>query len=243
MEIEQEPQQVLPNQHVHSQDLVQSTSLQHTPPVDPGAEHLFIHSTGTDIPSLSAPKELTPAGDRRRHSSYLQRTPTGDTGDIIHQHIAHLEAIHGDRVPLYNSLIQWIALSWTGLPHPFNVKIGFAGQVGNSGPHTLTPLGRRGQGLGHNHHMRDVDLLKPVGVPWFHRFQTNIMELEDTSWLLNDWERLMGSGADKPCRSWSLFKHQWSTDDLKVVRGLVPAGTKPRNEVDVVTVLFTLFEF
>ncbi|KAK4840784.1 hypothetical protein QYF36_018087 [Acer negundo] len=84
--------------------------------------------------------------------------------------------------------------------------------------------------------LRDVDLLESVGVPWFHRFQTNIMELEDTSWLLNDWERLMGSGADKPHRSWSLSKHQWSTDDLMVVRGLVPAGTKPWNEVDVVLI-------
>ncbi|KAI9174631.1 hypothetical protein LWI28_020358 [Acer negundo] len=37
MEIEEEPQQVLPDQPVHSQELVQSTSLQHTPPVDPGA--------------------------------------------------------------------------------------------------------------------------------------------------------------------------------------------------------------
>ncbi|KAI9197021.1 hypothetical protein LWI28_029142 [Acer negundo] len=62
------------------------------------------------------------------------------------------------------------------------------------------------------------------------------MELEDTSWFLNDWERLMGSGADKPRRSWSLFKHQWSDDDLMVVRGLVPAGTKPWNEVDVVLI-------
>ncbi|KAI9173814.1 hypothetical protein LWI28_007033 [Acer negundo] len=74
-------------------------------------------------------------------------------GDKVPQHIAPLEAIHGDRVPRYSSPIQWIALSWTGFPHPFNVRIGLVGQVGSSGPHTLTPLGRRGQGLGHNHHM------------------------------------------------------------------------------------------
>jgi hypothetical protein len=53
----------------------------------------------------------------------------------------------------------------------------------------------------------------------------------------------MGSGADKPRRSWSMFKHQWSAEDLAVVRGLVLVGTKPWNEVDVVSVLFTLFEF
>ncbi|KAI9173464.1 hypothetical protein LWI28_001698 [Acer negundo] len=61
----------------------------------------------------------------------------------------------------------------------------------------------------------------------------NILDSQFYSWLLNDWERLMGSGADKPRHSWSMFKHQWSADDLKVVRGLVPAGTKPWNEVDV----------
>ncbi|KAI9201237.1 hypothetical protein LWI28_020594 [Acer negundo] len=91
-----------------------------------------------------------------------------------------LEAIHRDRVPPYSAPIQWIALNWTGFPHPFNVRIEFTGQVGSSGPYTLTPVGRRGQRLCHSHHMRDVDLLEPVGVPWFHRFQTNIMELEDT---------------------------------------------------------------
>ncbi|KAI9196299.1 hypothetical protein LWI28_022753 [Acer negundo] len=229
MEIEEEPQQVLPDQPVHSQELA----------ID-----------GDIVPMYSAPLQAI-------------------QGDIVRQHIAPLEAIHGDRVPPYSSAIQWItSFLWTGLPHPFNVRIGFAGQVGSSGPHTLTPVGRRGQGLGHNQHMRDVDLLEPVGVPWFHRFQTNTMELEDThmdtylhilrkrqryystvygpriniqdsqfySWLLNDWERLMGSGADKPRRSWSMFKHQWSTEDLAVVRGLVPVGTKPWNEVDVVLI-------
>ncbi|KAI9200787.1 hypothetical protein LWI28_013211 [Acer negundo] len=79
MEIEKVPQQVfLPDQPVHSQNLIQSTSLQHKPPVDPSAEHFFIHSTGTEIPNLNAPKELTPAGYHWRHSSSLQRTPVGD---------------------------------------------------------------------------------------------------------------------------------------------------------------------
>ncbi|KAK4854351.1 hypothetical protein QYF36_022649 [Acer negundo] len=268
MEIEEEPQQVLPDQPVHSQELVQSTSLQHTPPVDPGAEHPFIYSIETEIPSLSAPKELTPAGDRRRHSSNVQRTPTGDTGG----HSPSTHRTSGGNTRGQSSSLQLSHpvdhIELDQITPPFNVRIGFAGQVGSSGPHSLTPLGRRGQGLGHNQHMRDVDLLEPVGVPWFNRFQTNIMELEDThmdvnlhilrkhqryystvyglrinildsqfySWLLNDWERLMGNGADKPHRSWSMFKHQWSAVDLAVVRGLVPAGTKPWNEVDVVLI-------
>ncbi|KAI9177205.1 hypothetical protein LWI28_012320 [Acer negundo] len=210
MEIEEEPQQVLPNQPVHSQDLVQSTSLQHNPLVDPGVVHPFIYSTGTEIPSLSVPKELTPAGDRRRHSSNLQRAPTGDTGG----HSPSTHRTSGGNTRGQSSSLQ--------LTHP----------VDHIELDRITPplqCQERVRRAG----WHDVDLLEPVGVPWFHRFQTNIMELEDTSWLLNDWERLMGSGADKPRRSWSMFKHQWSADDLAVVRGLVPAGTKPWNEVDV----------
>ncbi|KAI9180619.1 hypothetical protein LWI28_006658 [Acer negundo] len=249
MEIEEEPQQVLPEQPVHSQELVQSTSLQHTPPVDPRAEHPFIYSTETEIPSLSAPKELTPVGDRRRdrrrHSSNVQRTPTGDTG-------GHSPSTHRTSRRQYTGTEFLLTAQPSSGSHPF------------CGPDYPTPStsGSGSQGR------RDVDLLEPVGVPWFHRFQTNTMELEDThmdaylhilrkrqryystvygpriniqdsqfySWLLNDWERLMGSGADKPRRSWSMFKHQWSAEELAVVRGLVPVGTKPWNEVDVVLI-------
>ncbi|KAI9159879.1 hypothetical protein LWI28_002789 [Acer negundo] len=275
MEIEEEPQQVLPDQPVHSQELRQRS------PVSVHPKSLHLQTIDDDIvPKYNAPLQAI-------------------QGDIVRQHIAPLEAIHGDRVPPYSSAIQWITLSWTGLPHPFNVRIGFAGQVGSSGPHTLTPYTDPSRSkrprirpqpahvwashalIDPDHlaayqaykrnstgELYDVDLLEPVGVPWFHRFQTNIMELEDThmdaylhilwkrqryysivygprinildsqfySWLLNDWERLMGSGADKPRRSWSMFKHQWSAEDLTVVRGLVPAGTKPWNEVDVVLI-------
>ncbi|KAI9181069.1 hypothetical protein LWI28_011140 [Acer negundo] len=45
----------------------------------------------------------------------------------------------------------------------------------------------------------------------------NIQDSQFYSWLLNDWERLMGSGADKPRRSWSMFKHQWSAEELAVL--------------------------
>ncbi|KAK4844594.1 hypothetical protein QYF36_022126 [Acer negundo] len=292
---EQEPQQVLPDQPVHSQDLVQSTSLQHTPPVDPSAEHPFIHSIGTEIPSLSAPKELTPTGDRRRHSSYLQCTPAGDTegqspsthrtsrgntwGQSSSLQLTHpVDRIELDRIPppiqrqdrvhrpgwqqrtLYNDPSRpkrtWIR------PQPPHV---WAPHVLIGPDHVAAHQAYKRNSTGE---LRDVDLLEPVGVPWSHRFQTNIMEFEDThmdaylhilrkrqryystvygprinildsqfySWLLNDWERLMGSGADKPRHSWSLFKHQWSINDLKVIRGLVMAGTKPWNEVDVVLI-------
>ncbi|KAI9197010.1 hypothetical protein LWI28_028979 [Acer negundo] len=230
MEIEQEPQQVLPDQHVHSQDLVQSTSLQHTPPIDPSVEHPFIHSIGIEIPSLSAPKELTPVCDRRRHSSYLQRTPAGDAR-------GHSPSTH--RTSRGNT---WGKSSSLKLTHPVDrteldrIPPPFQRQDRVRRPdldHLTAYQAYKRNLIGE---LRDVDLLKPIGVPWFHQFQTNIMELEDTSWLLNDWERLMGSGADKPRRNWSLFKHQWSADDLKVVRGLIPAGTKPRNEVDMVSI-------
>ncbi|KAI9170411.1 hypothetical protein LWI28_027490 [Acer negundo] len=158
MEIEEEPQQVLPEQPVHSQKLVQSTSLQHTPPVDPRAEHPFIYSTETEIPSLSAPKELTPVGDRRRdrrrHSSndrvrragWQQRTPYTDPcrpkRPRIRPQPAHVWAPHALIDPDHLAAYQAYKRNSTG-------------------------------------ELRDVDLLELVGVPWFHRFQTNTMELED----------------------------------------------------------------
>ncbi|KAI9182237.1 hypothetical protein LWI28_023370 [Acer negundo] len=121
--------------------------------------------------------------------------------------------------------------------------------------------------------LRDVDLLEPVGVPWFHRFQTNIMELEDThmdtylhilrkhqryypivysprinildsqfySWLLNDWERLMGSGADKPRRSWfqasvvlipcNLGRTHWALASVDLTTGSIYLMDPFRQEV------------
>ncbi|KAI9194198.1 hypothetical protein LWI28_003886 [Acer negundo] len=121
IEIEEEPQQVLPDQPVHSQELVQSTSLQHTPPVDPGAEHPFIYSIETEIPSLSAPKELTPSSslqlshpvdhieldrisppfqrqDRVRRAGWQQRTPYTDPSWLKRPRIrpqpAHVWAPH-----------------------------------------------------------------------------------------------------------------------------------------------------
>ncbi|KAI9165246.1 hypothetical protein LWI28_010355 [Acer negundo] len=281
MEIEQELQQVLPDQPIHSQDLVHSTSLQHTPLVNPSAEHPFIHSTGTKIPTLSTPKELTPAGDRRRHSSYLQRTPTGDTegqspsthrtsGGNTRGQSSSLQLTYPvdrtelDRIPPPLQRQDRVCKpGWqqrTPYTDPSRLK---RPRIRTQPPHVWAPhalidpdhlAAYQAYKRNSTGELRDMDLLESVGVPWFHRFQTNIMELEDThmdaylhilwkrqryystvygprisildsqfySWLLNDWERWMGSGADKPCRSWSLFKHQWSADDLKVV--LIPCN-------------------
>ncbi|KAI9182208.1 hypothetical protein LWI28_023143 [Acer negundo] len=300
MEIEEEPQQVLPEQPVHSQELVQSTSLQHTPPVDPRAEHPFIYSTETEIPSLSAPKELTPAGDRRRdrrrHSSNVQRTPTGDTGG--HSPSTHRTSGGNTReqsssLQLSHPVDHILSVDRITPPLQRQDRVRRAGWQQRTpytdpcrpkrprirpqpahvwAPHALIDPDHLAAYQAYKRNstgeLRDVDLLEPVGVPWFQRFQTNSMELEDThmdaylhilrkrqryystvygprinildsqfySWLLNDWDRLMGSGADKPRRSWSMFKHQWSIEDLAVVRGLVPVGTKPWNEVDVVLI-------
>ncbi|KAI9187080.1 hypothetical protein LWI28_024170 [Acer negundo] len=249
MEIEQKPQHVLPDQHVHSQDLVQSTSLQHMPPIDIGAEHPFIHSTGTEIPSLSAPKELTPVGDRRRYSSYLQRTSLTHPVDCTELDRISQPLQRQDRVrrPGWQQQTPYTDPSRPKRP-----------RIRPQPPHVWTPhalidldhlVTYQAYKRNSTGELRNVDLLEPVGVPWFHRFQTNIMELEDThmdaylhilwkrqryystvygprinildsqfySWLLYDWERLMGSGTDKPRCSWSLFKHQWSADELKVM--------------------------
>ncbi|KAI9182110.1 hypothetical protein LWI28_022193 [Acer negundo] len=254
---------VTPREEV-TRELVQSTSLQHTPPVDPGAEHPFIYSTETEIPSLSAPKELTPAGDRRRHSSNLSHpvdhilsvdriTPPLQRQDRVRRAGWQQRTPYTDPCRPKRPRIR---------PQPAHV---WAPHALIDPDHLAAYQAYKRNSTGE---LRDVDLLEPVGVPWFQRFQTNSMELEDThmdaylhilrkrqryystvygpriniqdsqfySWLLNDWERLMGSGADKPRRSWSMFKHQWSAEDLAVVRGLVPVGTKPWNEVDVVLI-------
>ncbi|KAI9201680.1 hypothetical protein LWI28_027328 [Acer negundo] len=261
IEIEEEPQQVLPDQPVHSQELVQSTSLQHTPPVDPRAEHPFIYSTETEIPSLSAPKELTPVGDRRRdrrrHSSNVQRTPIGDTGG--HSPSTHRTSGGNTReqsssLQLSHPVDHILSVDQITPPLQRQDRVRRAGWQQRTpytdpcrpkrprirpqpahvwAPHALIDPDHLAAYQAYKRNstgeLRDVDLLEPVGVPWFHRFQTNTMELEDT-------ERLMGSGADKPRRSWSMFKHQWSAEELAVVRGLVPVGTKPWNEVDVVLI-------
>ncbi|KAI9162584.1 hypothetical protein LWI28_028725 [Acer negundo] len=80
--------------------------------------------------------------------------------------------------------------------------------------------------------LRDVDIHIPVGVTWFQRFQTNFMELEDTSWLDIQWERMFGSRVAAPPKEWSMLKHKWHDDDLKTVRGLVPSGNRPWHAVD-----------
>ncbi|KAK4857846.1 hypothetical protein QYF36_007161 [Acer negundo] len=225
-----------PGVTTREEDLVQSTFLQHTPPVDPSAKHPFIHSKGTEIPSLRAPKELTPAGFRRRHSSYLQRTLAGDTGgqspsthrtskgntrgQSFSLQLSHLvDRTELDRIPpLLQRQDRVRRPDWqqrTPYTDPSRLK---RPRIMPQPPHVWAPhelidpnhlAAYQAYKRNSTRELRDVDLLEPVGVFWFHRFQTNIMELEDTSWLLNDWERLMGSEADKPSRSWSLFKHQW----------------------------------
>ncbi|KAI9194906.1 hypothetical protein LWI28_010045 [Acer negundo] len=91
-------------------------------------------------------------------------------GDRVPPYIAPLEAIRGDRVPPYSAPIKWITLSYTGFPYPLNVRIEFAGQA----PHALIDpdhlAAYQAYKRNSTEELRDVDLLEPVGVPWFHRF-------------------------------------------------------------------------
>ncbi|KAK2661928.1 hypothetical protein Ddye_000502 [Dipteronia dyeriana] len=84
--------------------------------------------------------------------------------------------------------------------------------------------------------LRDVDLMEPVGVGWFQRFQENYMELFDTSLLEYQWDRKMLRDADKEVKTlgWKVLKYRWSADDLMTVRGLLPVGNRPWHEVDKV---------
>ncbi|KAI9198457.1 hypothetical protein LWI28_016187 [Acer negundo] len=188
IEIEQEPQQ-------------------HTPPVDPSAKHHFIHSTRTEIPSLRAPKELTPAGFRRRHSSYLQRTLAGDTGgqspsthrtsegntrgQSFSLQLSHLvDRTELDRIPPPLQRQDRVRRpDWqqrTPYTDPSRLK---RPRIMPQPPHVWAPheliypnhlAAYQAYKRNSTGELRDVDLLEPVGVFWFHRFQTNIMKLEDT---------------------------------------------------------------
>ncbi|KAI9200414.1 hypothetical protein LWI28_007504 [Acer negundo] len=240
-------------------------------------------TSGTDTTPMEIeeePQQRTPTGDTGGHSPSTHRTSGGNTrGQSSSLQLSHpVDHIELDRItpPLQRQdrvrRAGWQQRTpYTDPSRPKRPRI--RPQPAHVwAPHALIDPDHLAAYQAYKRNstgeLRDVDLLEPIGVPWFHRFQTNIMELEDThmdtylhilrkrqryystvygpriniqdsqfySWLLNDCERLMGSGADKPRHNWSMFKHQWSAEDLAVVHGLVPAGTKPWNEVDVVLI-------
>ena len=56
------------------------------------------------------------------------------------------------------------------------------------------------------------------------------------SLLDHQWDRI-GTGEErKPPSGWSVFNHQWSRDELMVVRGELPLGNRPWHDVDIVSV-------
>ncbi|KAK4851712.1 hypothetical protein QYF36_017745 [Acer negundo] len=47
---------------------------------------------------------------------------------------------------------------------------------------------------------------------------------------------MFGSGVAAPPKEWSMLKHKWHDDDLKMVRGLVPSGNRLWHAVDWVMI-------
>ena len=59
--------------------------------------------------------------------------------------------------------------------------------------------------------------------------------------LYHTWDRIAEGDEKIPPHGWSLLNHQWTQDDLTVVRGELPLGTMPWHDVDSVSEL--IFNF
>ncbi|KAI9177646.1 hypothetical protein LWI28_017719 [Acer negundo] len=66
--------------------------------------------------------------------------------------------------------------------------------------------------------------------------RVNVLDSQFYSWLDIKWERMFGSGVAAPPKEWSMLKHKWHDDDLKTVRGLLPAGNQSWHAVDWVSI-------
>ncbi|KAI9153910.1 hypothetical protein LWI28_018320 [Acer negundo] len=162
MEIEQVPHKVLPDPVLHPQDLGQSASILRTPLDDPTAAHPSIHSTGIESLRPTASIGSIPAGlagDPRFQSPSIQSTPAGSKrGQSPSIQSRRSVDPHGlDRSPPPLQLQDRIRR-----PDPDHLAAYQAYKRNSTGE------------------LRDVDLQLPIDVLWFHRFQSNFMELEDT---------------------------------------------------------------
>ncbi|KAK0586845.1 hypothetical protein LWI29_013291 [Acer saccharum] len=54
--------------------------------------------------------------------------------------------------------------------------------------------------------------------------------------LDHQWDRIGIGEERKPPSGWSVFKQTWSRDELIVVRGELPLGIRPWNDVDIVLI-------
>ncbi|KAK2635403.1 hypothetical protein Ddye_030195 [Dipteronia dyeriana] len=86
--------------------------------------------------------------------------------------------------------------------------------------------------------LRDVDLLEPVDAAWFHRLQTNFMDIDDESFLKHQYKKIMPRDSRRQItpRHWNVLRSWWKDDDLTTVLGGAPIGCRPWHEVDMVLI-------
>ncbi|KAK2634779.1 hypothetical protein Ddye_029571 [Dipteronia dyeriana] len=89
-----------------------------------------------------------------------------------------------------------------------------------------------------NGELRDVDVLEPVDVAWFHRMQTNFMYLDDESYLEHQYRKMMPRDArgEITMAQWNVLRSWWKDGDLTTVLGGAPIGCRLWHEVDMVSV-------
>ncbi|KAK2659143.1 hypothetical protein Ddye_005676 [Dipteronia dyeriana] len=89
-----------------------------------------------------------------------------------------------------------------------------------------------------NGELRDIDLLEPVDAVWFHRLQTNFMDVDDQSFLEHQYRKMIprnSRGQITPSR-WNVLRSWWKDDDLTTVLGGAPIGCRLWHEVDMVLI-------
>ncbi|KAI9194780.1 hypothetical protein LWI28_009135 [Acer negundo] len=195
MEIKQVPHKVLPDPVLHPQDLGQSASILRTPLDDPSAAHPSIHSTGIESLRPTAPIGSIPAGlagDPRFQSPFIHSTPAGSkrgrSPSIQSRRSVDPHGLDRSPPPLQRQdrirRPDWQERSpYTDPCRPKRAR------TMPQPPHVWAPhelidpdhlAAYQAYKRNSTGELRDVDLQLPVDVLWFHRFQSNFMELEDT---------------------------------------------------------------
>ncbi|KAI9157168.1 hypothetical protein LWI28_017856 [Acer negundo] len=195
MDIEQVPHKVLPDPVLHPQDLGQSASILRNSLDDPNAAHPSIHSTGIEslrptVPIGSIPAGL--AGDPRFQSPSIQSTPAGSkrgrSPSIQSRCSVDPHGLDRSPPPLQPQ-DQIRRPGWqerSPYTDPCRPK---RARTMPQPPHVLAThelidpdhlAAYQAYKRNSTGELRDVDLQLPVDVLWFHRFQSNFMELEDT---------------------------------------------------------------
>ncbi|KAI9182725.1 hypothetical protein LWI28_028255 [Acer negundo] len=240
--------------HVLPHDLAHSSSSQRTPPpVDPSAVRPLKRSRRN---SPTHQRDTGRESDTRRDRSSSERSPSRrDTRREISS--SHHSPPHRDtrrhmsssqRSPLHSSPQRQRSSSLHTPPVESSSGACSPPQIQRQlrvrrpgwqlmSPYTdpCRPKKPRTRPASSVHAFKPYDLLDPDHVTAYQAYKRNTTG-ELYSWLDIKWERMFGSGVAAPPKEWSMLKHKWHDDDLKTVRGLLPAGNQSWHAVDWVMI-------